>query len=352
MANKKISQLVGIGTSSTVSGTFLLPVASGPHGGQYNTVKTTALELARYIFTGDSAGGGYPAPALSGQSNVYFNNPSWQDTTAAANGVDYAYLMVKSDNGLLTTGSGIGKPVGGDNLGNHTATQTLNLQDNIIENIGSLVDFQDGGNIGSSTSQISLEHPTKIQFDAPTIQLGNSYDSITVDGSFNVDGDTVANSANFEGTITGESLEITNLFSATSANFEGTITGNALEVEGPASMKVNPLSTANIDCSVANFHYKTVTADTTPFKFMAGTVTPGQTITVAVKNTNAVTSFVRTSFQSGDGSVKVQWDDANFGLYENTSGCPGVTGSRSNVYTFISIGDQLFGSAVTGLRTP
>lgn len=352
MANKKISQLVGIGTSSTVSGTFLLPVASGPHGGQYNTVKTTALELARYIFTGDSAGGGYPAPALSGQSNVYFNNPSWQDTTAAANGVDYAYLMVKSDNGLLTTGSGIGKPVGGDNLGNHTATQTLNLQDNIIENIGSLVDFQDGGNIGSSTSQISLEHPTKIQFDAPTIQLGNSYDSITVDGSFNVDGDTVANSANFEGTITGESLEITNLFSATSANFEGTITGNALEVEGPASMKVNPLSTANIDCSVANFHYKTVTADTTPFKFMAGTVTPGQTITVAVKNTNAVTSFARTSFQSGEGSVKVQWDDANFGLYENTSGCPGVTGSRSNVYTFISIGDQLFGSAVTGLRTP
>jgi len=350
MANKKISQLVGIGTSSTVSGTFLLPVASGPHGGQYNTVKTTALELARYIFTGDSAGGGYPAPALSGQSNVYFNNPSWQDTTAAANGVDYAYLMVKSDNGLLTTGSGIGKPVGGDNLGNHTATQTLNLQDNIIENIGSLVDFQDGGNIGSSTSQISLEHPTKIQFDAPTIQLGNSYDSITVDGSFNVDGDTVANSANFEGTITGESLEITNLFSATSANFEGTITGNALEVEGPASMKVNSLSNTNIDCSVANFHYKTITADTKPFNLT--NVTPGQTITVAVRNSNAVTNSVQTSFQSGNGSNKVQWDETNFNLYNATSGCPGVTGSRSNVYTFISIGDQLFGSAVTGLRTP
>ena len=45
MANKKISQLVGIGTSSTVSGTFLLPVASGPNGGQYDTVRTTALLL-------------------------------------------------------------------------------------------------------------------------------------------------------------------------------------------------------------------------------------------------------------------------------------------------------------------
>ena len=64
------------------------------------------------------------------------------------------------------------------------------------------------------------------------------------------------------------------------------------------------------------------------------------------------TSKIQTSFQSGNGSNKVQWDEANFSLYDNTSGCPGVTGSRSNVYTFISLGDQLFGSAVTGLKAP
>jgi len=81
-------------------------------------------------------------------------------------------------------------------------------------------------------------------------------------------------------------------------------------------------------------------------------VTPGQTITVAVKNSNLATTSVQTSFQSGNGSNKVQWDEANFSLYNNESGCPGITGSRSNVYTFISLGDQLFGSAVTGLKAP
>lgn len=323
MANKKISQLVGIGTGSTVSGTFLLPVGAGSSTGPYTTNKITTSELASYIFTGDSGGGGFPATNLSGQKDVYFNNPNWQDTTSAADGTNYAYLMVKAANGLLTTGSGIARPVGGDNLGNHTATTTLNMQDENIGNVGAEIGFEDGGNIGSTVGGISIVHGTKLSLTAPEVEL-TALTEIDINGSVN----------------------------ARSANFEGTITGDALEIDGPASMKVNPLSTANIDCSVANFHYKTVTADTTPFKFMAGTVTPGQTITVAVKNTNAVTSFVRTSFQSGEGSVKVQWDDANFGLYENTSGCPGVTGSRSNVYTFISIGDQLFGSAVTGLRTP
>ena len=117
MANKKISQLVGIGTGSTVSGTFLLPVGAGSTEGPFTTNKITTSELASYIFTGDSGGGGFPATALSGQKDVYFNNPNYQNTTAAADGVDYAYLMLKTSNGLLTTGSGIARPVGGDNLG-------------------------------------------------------------------------------------------------------------------------------------------------------------------------------------------------------------------------------------------
>ena len=183
MANKKISQLVGIGTGSTVSGTFLLPVGAGSSTGPYTTNKITTSELASYIFTGDSGGGGFPATNLSGQKDVYFNTPNWQDTTSAADGTNYAYLMVKAADGLLTTGSGIARPVGGDNLGNHTATTTLNMQDNIISSVGQTVNFQDGGNIGSSAAEISLEHPTKIKFDAPTVQIGQNSDSITVDGS-------------------------------------------------------------------------------------------------------------------------------------------------------------------------
>jgi hypothetical protein len=262
MANKKISQLVGIGTSSTVSGTFLLPVASGPNGGQYDTVRTTALELARYIFTGDSAGGGYPAPALSGQSNVYFNNPSWQDTTAAANGVDYAYLMVKSDNGLLTTGSGIGKPVGGDNLGNHTATQTLNLQDNIIDNVGQSINFNDGGGVSSTSAQVSLTHPTKIQFDAPTIQLGVS-DNVTVNGSF----------------------------SARSADFAGTITGDTLEIQGASYHNVTALASNAIDWSNGNIQYRTISSNTV-MEFSAGTPQQGQTHYVCKNSDKPFIQFI------------------------------------------------------------
>ena len=58
MANKKISQLVGIGTSSTVSGTFLLPVASGPNGGQYNTVRTTTTGRVLAMKVVVTGGGG------------------------------------------------------------------------------------------------------------------------------------------------------------------------------------------------------------------------------------------------------------------------------------------------------
>ncbi len=334
MANKKISQLVGIGTSSTVSGAFLLPVASGPNGGQYNTVRTTALELARYIFTGDSAGGGYPAPALSGQSNVYFNNPSWQDTTAAANGVDYAYLMVKSDNGLLTTGSGIGNPVGGDNLGNHTATQTLNLQDNIITNVGSQIIFQDGGNISSSSTEVSITHDTKIKFDAPTIQLGVS-DNVTVNGSF----------------------------SARSADFAGTITGDTLEIQGASYHNVtdiNPSASAgniNVDWTNGNIQHQAINGDAT-FTFIAGTPHPGQTLTMYVENTQASFNNKRiVSFKSGLSTDKVLWSEQNDSLphAEGTAvsaggagKCPGVSGARTNVYTFIVMHEKIFASAVTG----
>jgi hypothetical protein len=321
MANKKISQLVGIGTGSTVSGTFLLPVGAGSSTGPYTTNKITTSELASYIFTGDSGGGGFPATNLSGQKDVYFNNPNWQDTTSAADGTNYAYLMVKAANGLLTTGSGIARPVGGDNLGNHTATTTLNMQDENIGNVGAEIGFEDGGNIGSTVGGISIVHGTKLSLTAPEVEL-TALTEIDINGSVN----------------------------ARSANFEGTITGDALEIDGPASMKVNPLSTANIDCDVASFHYRTVSSAVLPFNLT--NVTPGQTVTVAVKNSNAVSNFITTSFQSGNGSNKVQWDEANFSLYQNTSGCPGITGSRSNVYTFISLGDQLFGSAVTGFKTP
>jgi len=334
MANKKISQLVGIGTSSTVSGTFLLPVAVGPDGGQYTTNRITVSELADYIFSGDNAGGGYPAPVLSGQTNVYFNNPSWQDTTAAADGTNYAYIMLNVNNGLLTTGSGIGKPVGGDNLGNHTATQTLNLQDNIIDNVGSQIIFQDGGNVSSSSAEISITHNTKIKFDAPTIQIGNA-DSIEVNGDF------TARSADFAGTITGDSLEI-----------QGASYHNVGNIGASASA-----GNIGVDWTNGNIQYQSIDANTT-FSFTPGTPHPGQTLTMYVENTQANFNDFRTVlFKSGSSTDKVLWSEQNDNLPHaqgtavSSAGagkCPGVSGSRTNVYTFIAMNEKIFASAVTG----
>ena len=334
MANKKISQLVGIGTSSTVSGTFLLPVGAGSSTGPYTTNKITTSELASYIFTGDSGGGGFPATALSGQKDVYFNNPNYQNTTAAADGVDYAYLMLKTSNGLLTTGSGIARPVGGDNLGNHTATTTLNMQDNIINNVGQSINFQDGGNVGSTASEISIAHGTKIRLDAPTVQLGDA-DNVIASGSFS------ARSADFVGTITGASLEV-----------QGASYHNVTDINASASA-----GSISVDWTNGNIQHQDISANTT-FTFTAGTPKPGQTLTMYVENTQANFNDFRTVlFKSGSSTDKVLWSQQNDSLPHaqgtavSSAGagkCPGVSGSRTNVYTFIVMHEKIFASAVTG----
>tara|TARA_B100001939_G_scaffold340563_2_gene348841 strand:+ start:1065 stop:2024 length:960 start_codon:yes stop_codon:yes gene_type:complete len=316
MANKKISQLVGIGTSSTVSGTFLLPVGAGSSTGPYTTNKITTSELASYIFTGDSGGGGFPAAALSGQKDVYFNNPNYQNTTAAADGVDYAYLMLKTSNGLLTTGSGIARPVGGDNLGNHTATTTLNMQDNIINNVGQSINFQDGGNVGSTASEISIAHGTKIRLDAPTVQLGDA-DNVTVNGSF----------------------------SARSADFAGAITGDSLEVQGASYHNVTALSSNTIDWRDGNIQHRTINQNTS-MTFQANTLKEGQTLTLYVENSDTDPHTIY--FRSGANTGNVLFPPMPESVKHVVNSTPGISGRKTNVYTFVNIHTGIFASSVTG----
>ena len=316
MANKKISQLVGIGTSSTVSGTFLLPVGAGSSTGPYTTNKITTSELASYIFTGDSGGGGFPATALSGQKDVYFNNPNYQNTTAAADGVDYAYLMLKTSNGLLTTGSGIARPVGGDNLGNHTATTTLNMQDNIINNVGQSINFQDGGNVGSTASEISIAHGTKIRLDAPTVQLGDA-DNVTVNGSF----------------------------SARSADFAGAITGDSLEVQGASYHNVTALSSNTIDWRDGNIQHRTINQNTL-MTFQANTLKEGQTLTLYVENSDTDPHTIY--FRSGVNTGNVLFPPMPESVKHVVNSTPGISGRKTNVYTFVNIHTGIFASSVTG----
>ena len=129
MANKKISQLSEAGNVG--AGDFF-PVATSAGGGNFSTKKCETETLATYVLS--------PVPSaisqigFTGTNNIYFDKSKWVDTSAAG-GNTHAYLMVNKTDGQLTTGSGIGNPVGGDNMGNCVATTTLNMQDNNIGNV-------------------------------------------------------------------------------------------------------------------------------------------------------------------------------------------------------------------------
>ena len=336
MANKKISQLDAIPGKETVSGTYLYPVGAGSALGPWQTKKLTTNQIASYIFTGDSAGGGFPAMNLSGQGKaIYFNNAAvgvgtqtWNDTSSAADGYNYGYLRVRRSDGLLTTGSGIAAPVGGDDLGDHKATQPLDMQDNSIQAVGPLISFQDGGgNIGCDANELEVIHNVKIKLDSPTIQIG-AEDLSIISGDLN----------------------------ARSANFVGTVTGSALKIEGASSHTVTDIGASsaagaiNVDWTDGNIQYQQIGVNTV-FTFTAGTPAPGQTLTMYVENTQGNFNNLRTvDFKSGVATDRVLWSDLNKTLdpHVSSAGCPGVSGARTNVYTFVVMNEKIFASAVTG----
>ena len=325
MANKKISQLVGLGPYAGVSGEFYLPVGAGSSTIPYSTRKITTAELAEYIFTGDSVLGGFPATQLSGTKDVYLNKASWD--TASTDVTTNPYIQVRLTDGKLITGSGMAVPASaGDNMGNCTATTTLNMQDNLINNVGADITFQDGGNIGSTTAAINIQQANKVSLTAPEIEL-NATTEIDINGSIN----------------------------ARSADFSSTITGAALEIQGPSYHQVKALSTSNINWGDGNIQYKTITNNTL-FTFQSGaggTTVPqqGQTLTLYVENTNAGISdsdVCTVYFRSGNNTGNVLFPPMPEDVKHVVNSTPGVSGRKTNVYTFVVINTGIFGSAVTG----
>jgi len=320
MANKKISQLVGLGPYAGVSGEFYLPVGAGSSTIPYSTRKITTSELAEYIFTGDSVLGGFPATQLSGTKDVYLNKASWD--TASTDVTTNPYIQVRLTDGKLITGSGMAVPASaGDNMGNCTATTTLNMQDNIIDNVGADITFQDGGNIGSDTSAITIQQSNKVILTAPEIEL-NASSEVDINGSIN----------------------------ARSADFAGTITGDSLEIQGASYHNVTALGTNVIDWRDGNIQYRTITSNTL-MTFMGSTPKQGQTLTLYVENTNAGTSdsdVCTLYFRSGSNTGNVLFPPVPEDLKHVINSTPGVSGRKTNVYTFVVINTGIFGSAVTG----
>jgi len=309
MANKKISQLVGMGTNEAVSGFYLLPVGAGSSTGPYTTKKITTKELADFIFTGDNAAYvGFPAATLSGvNKDIYFNNNDDNWSTASNVVTQNPYLQVRASDGLLVTGSGIGAAVGGDDMGNCTATTTLQMQDNNIGNIGAEMTFKDGGNIGSTTSAIAITHGTKLSLTAPEVELNGSTE-IDLNGPVTVQGNLT--------------------------NTGGDLTVEDVVVENTSRHLVNDIGAGNnINWSLSNVQKVSISA-TTNYNFT--NALHGQTLTMYIENTAPSTSILPT-FASGS---YVKWG--------GTGGPPHIDGARTNVYTFVCYDQVIFASAITG----
>tara|TARA_Y100000004_G_scaffold30039_1_gene31233 strand:+ start:5215 stop:6135 length:921 start_codon:yes stop_codon:yes gene_type:complete len=302
MANKKISQLSEAGNVG--AGDFF-PVATSAGGGNFSTKKCDTETLATYVLS--------PVPSaisqigFTGTNNIYFDKSNWVDTSAAG-GNTHAYLMVNKTDGQLTTGSGIGNPVGGDNMGNCVATTTLNMQDNNIGNVGSEITFQDGGNIGSAAGGISVNNNTKVSLTAPEVEINGSSE-IDLNGPVTVQG----NLTNSGGDLTVEDI----IIQKTSRHDIHNQTGSTIN-----------WSNSNIQ--------KVITNSSSAYAF--SNVLPGQTLTISVENNHSTDSIIPT-FKSGT--------TANV-IFGGTGGPPHIDAHRANVYTFICIGTGIFASAVTG----
>jgi|13_taG_2_1085334.scaffolds.fasta_scaffold15761_3 hypothetical protein len=320
MANKKISQLVGLGLNEGVSGEFYLPVGAGSSTVPYSTKKITTAELAEYIFTGDSVLGGFPASQLSGTKDVYLNKTSWD--TASTDVTTNPYIQVRLADGKLITGSGMAVPsAAGDNMGNCIATTNLNMQDNLINNVGADITFQDGGNIGSTTAAINIEQANKVSLTAPEIEL-NATTEVDINGSIN----------------------------ARSADFAGTITGDSLEIQGASYHNVTALTTNTIDWRDGNIQYRSLTSNAL-MTFTANTPKQGQTLTLYIENANAGTSdsdVCTVYFRSGSNTGNVLFPPISEEVKHVVNSTPGISGRKTNIYTFAVINTGIFGSSVTG----
>ena len=352
MANKKISQLAGTLPREIVSGDYLFPAAAGNAGAGYETKKITAQEIAEFVFTG-YGGVGFPATQLSGTKDVYLNNSNWINSTATQP-PNYGFLMLRTSDGLLTTGSGIGTPVDGDNLGDHTATQSLNMANNDIIGAEDIRFYQSAHSI---------------------IAKGvGSNDNLTVKA-----GNELTLMANKHVLISGDALSV----ATTPISGDVTITGGNLEIDRAHKLIVNEITTYGTDTaaggdppvisisgaaafesidatdglgdediywSASNIQY-VVSDDGNNPTYGFTNVRDGQTLTLYVQNTHA--STVTPAFNlAGNATVnypaptvsKIVWGTDEVGA----TGVPPLVGKKTNVYTFVNIKTGVFASAVTG----
>ena len=356
MANKKISQLSSIDGAIGISTSNLLPIASGG-AGNYLTAKVNMEQIQDFILSPMNTSVNQDI-GFTGSENVVFKKTNWEN--ANTNVEVNPYLQVRISDGQLITGSGAAVPAAlGDDLGDHTATEALNLANNDVINANEI--YFGGGDTVS----------TRIEYNLPNLKI-QAEDDLTLSGIRHVK-------------ISGQALDLVN----TPISGNVTITGGDLEIDPGNKLIVNEISTytmANADDpailsisgSARFFTWETdaplagsgdvdwkdsnIQFDSTSsvIDYYFKNVRDGQTMTMYVQNTHASTSFTPTFTNEsdwGDGlggndyytpPVPVLWSFPTGDTVAAMKEPPLLAAGTTNVYTFVNIKTGIFAAAITG----
>ena len=352
MANKKISQLTSMGTVGIGSEDYFV-TSESLGGGNYATVKSTALQVSEYVLNPISA------TQISGDNkNIYFdNNDNWVD--ASNQSVEsFPFLQVRKSDGLLVTGSGIAFDTTSVPW-NYKAAQDIQMQGQNITGAGNI-------GFGNSNAIGGLDRSRIYNSDGNGTDLQLlGYQDLIVSGNRNILLKAQGIDASLtpfvgEVKVTGGNLDIDPDYSlrvneiqgvqGSAANDDASISINGASRHVPAQYAVASNNYTTINWRDSNIQYGTVTNGSQTafnvdfFNTAANTwdssLSDGQTLTFYLKNNTSAT--LSPTFKL-DGAVgDVEWGDQ---YYPNG---PSLYGSQTSVYTFLKIGTKVFGSAITG----
>lgn len=346
MANKKISQLTSMGTVGIGSEDYFVN-AENLGGGNYATVKSTALQVSEYVLNPISA------TQISGDNkNIYFDNDdNWVD--ASNQSVEsFPFLQVRKSDGLLVTGSGIAFDTTAVPW-NYKAAQDIQMQGQNITGAGNI-------GFGSNNSIEGLDRSRIYNPDGNGTDLELlGYQNLTLSGNNNIllKGQGVdATLTPFVGNvrITGGNLDvdpgyklIVNEIQAvqgSAANDDAAININGASSHTPALFASYNSSNnySTLQWRDSNIQYRTLVNSTASFFVDMDNATDGQTLTFYLRN-NSGSTLSPTFRYPNDASINIKWGDQ----YAGSNG-PVIYGTKTNVYTMVRIGNDIFCSAITG----
>ena len=349
MANKKITQLNTVDSAIGIGSESMFPVASGSSTATYLTSKVSSVDIAKYVLNPMPVGGSTDLSSIgfTGSSNIKFKKTNWEN--ANTNVEVNPYLQVRLSDGQLITGSGVAVPAAlGDDLGDHTATEPLNLANYDVINANEI--YFGGGDTVSTLIEYDLPDPSKKNLKI------QAEDDLTLSGirHVNISGqalDLVNTPISGNVTITGGDLEIDpgnklivneigmSVGSVGTDKATLSIDGASLHIPYNANAWTNEHVAAELYWNESNIQYATLYNGNSGYLFNAAY--PGQTFTMYVENASSTTPYTPTfSTPVSSGSNKVLWG--------GTGGPPHIEQGRTNIYTFACYDGVIFASAITG----